>query len=104
MEWYNYVSAFFAGFFLANFVPHFVSGVCGNPFPTPFAKPPGKGLSSPVVNVAWGLFNLIIGFFLFKKANISFDNNFSLAIFFTGIALISFFAAKNFAGKEKAKD
>jgi hypothetical protein len=104
MEWYNYLGAFFAGLFLANAVPHFVSGVCGNPFPTPFAKPPGKGLSSPVVNVAWSLFNLIIGFLLFKKAKISFNDNLSLAIFFTGIALISFFSAQHFAGKEKIKD
>jgi hypothetical protein len=104
MEWYNYVIAFFAGLFLANSVPHFVSGICGNPFPTPFAKPPGKGLSSPVVNVAWSLFNLIIGFFLFKKAKISFDSNLSIAIFFTGIALISLFCAKNFEGKEKMKN
>ncbi len=104
MEWYNYLSAFFAGVFLTNSVPHFVSGICGNPFPTPFAKPPGKGLSSPIVNVAWSLFNLIIGFFLLKKAKISSDDDLSLAIFFTGIALISFFSAKHFTRKEKTKD
>ena len=57
MEWYNYFSGFCAGAFLANFVPHFVKGVCGDKFPTPFAKPPGKGLSSPMVNVLWGLLN-----------------------------------------------
>lgn len=104
MEWYNYVSAFFAGAFLANFVPHFVSGICGNPFPTPFANPPGKGLSSPVVNVAWALFNLIAGFFLFKAAKISSGNYPSLIIFFIGIAFISFFCAKNFSKKESLKD
>ena len=102
MEWYNYLSAFFAGLFLANAIPHFVSGVCGNPFPTPFAKPPGKGLSSPVVNVAWALFNLVIGFILFKKGRISFHVDLSSAIFFIGIALMSLVSAKNFAGKEKA--
>jgi hypothetical protein len=104
MEWYNYVSAFFAGLFLANFVPHFVSGICGNPFPTPFAKPPGKGLSSPVINVAWALFNLIIGFTLFKKANISSDDTPAFIVFFIGIALISLFCAKHFALKEKSGD
>lgn len=103
MEWYNYLSAFFAGILLANFVPHFVSGVCGDPFPTPFAKPPGKGLSSPVVNVAWALFNLITGFLLFKAAHISCDNYLSLIIFFTGIAFISFLSAKNFSKKESPR-
>jgi hypothetical protein len=27
-----------------------------------FAKPPGKGLSSPTINVLWGLLNLVIGY------------------------------------------
>lgn len=104
MEWYTYLSTFFAGLFLTNAVPHIVSGICGNPFPTPFAKPSGKGLSSPTVNVAWSLFNLLIGFLLFKKGNISCDNYLSLLIFFAGIALMSLFSAKHFEGKEKPKD
>jgi hypothetical protein len=33
-------------FFLTNAVPHFVSGVMGYPFQSPFANPPGEGLSS----------------------------------------------------------
>jgi hypothetical protein len=64
MPWYDYLAYFFAGAFLANAVPHFVSGVCGRPFPSPFAKPPGRGLSSPVVNVLWGSFNLALGYLL----------------------------------------
>ena len=64
MNWYDYIAAFFAGAFLANAVPHFVSGVCGDRFPSPFANPPGKGLSSPTVNVLWGLFNLAVGYAL----------------------------------------
>jgi len=52
---------FFAGAFLCNSVPHFVSGLQGRPFPTPFAKPPGVGDSSPVVNFLWGFLNLVIG-------------------------------------------
>ncbi|ANI88499.1 hypothetical protein A9P82_03805 [Arachidicoccus ginsenosidimutans] len=104
MEWYNYLSTFFAGVFLANFVPHFVNGISGNSFPTPFAKPPGKGLSSPVVNIAWSLFNLIGGFFLFKAAKVSCSNYLSLIIFFAGIASISLWLAKHFASKEKPKD
>jgi len=104
MEWYNYLSAFFAGLFLANFVPHFVTGICGNGFPTPFSKPSGRGLSSPIVNVSWSFFNLIIGYILFKQAKISFDDNLSVIILFIGFALMSLFSSVHFVKKEKPKD
>lgn len=61
MIWYVYLARFFAGLFLANAVPHFVSVIMGRPFPSPFASPPGKGESSPVVNVAWGSANAVVG-------------------------------------------
>ncbi len=67
MAWYVYVAYFFGGAFLGNFVPHFVNGVSGRKFPSPFAKPPGKGLSSPLVNVLWGLLNLVIAYFLILR-------------------------------------
>ncbi len=41
MHWAQYVSYFFGGAVLANAVPHFVSGLMGRPFQSPFAKPPG---------------------------------------------------------------
>ena len=66
MEWYHYFSGFWAGMFLTNFLPHFIKGISGDAFPTPFAKPPGKGLSTPMVNTTWGLFNLVVGFLLFR--------------------------------------
>ena len=47
---------------LANGVPHFVQGISGHRFPSPFASPPGVGESSPVVNVLWGFGNLAMGF------------------------------------------
>ena len=59
-----YIAYFFAGAFLTNAVPHFVCGVMGRPFQSPFAKPPGKGLSSSTVNVLWGFLNLVIGYLL----------------------------------------
>jgi hypothetical protein len=64
MEWLDYVSYFFGGAFLTNAVPHFVSGVMGRPFQSPFAKPPGEGLSSSTINVLWGFFNLAVGYLL----------------------------------------
>jgi hypothetical protein len=64
MQWYHYVSYFFGGAFLANAIPHFVSGIMGRPFQSPFAKPPGEGLSSSAVNVLWGAFNIAAGYLL----------------------------------------
>jgi hypothetical protein len=64
MEWYVYVARFFAGAFLANAVPHFVSGMQGRRFPSPFSSPPGKGESSPTVNVIWGTANAVVGYLL----------------------------------------
>ncbi len=72
MEWLHYLSYFFGGAFLANGVPHFVSGVTGHPFQSPFAKPPGEGLSSSTVNVLWGFLNLVIGHGLLCRVG-SFD-------------------------------
>jgi hypothetical protein len=45
MEWIHCISYFFGGAFLTNAIPHFVSGLMGQPFQSPFAKPPGEGLS-----------------------------------------------------------
>ena len=57
-------SYFLGGAFLANAVPHFVSGVMGRPFQTPFARPRGEGLSSSLVNLLWGFANLVIFYVL----------------------------------------
>jgi hypothetical protein len=59
-----YFLQFVSGLFLANGVPHFVQGISGHWFPSPFASPPGVGESSPVVNVLWGFANLAVGFAL----------------------------------------
>ncbi len=64
MPWLDIASHFFGGALLANFVPHFVAGVSGRSFYSPFASPPFRGLSSPTVNVLWGLFNLGLGYML----------------------------------------
>ena len=71
-RWYHYVAYLFGGAFLANFVPHFINGVSGSPFQSPFASPPGVGLSSATVNVLWGLFNLAVGYLLVCRVG-SFD-------------------------------
>ena len=101
MTWYPYLAGFFAGMFLANAVPHFVQGVSGNKFPTPFAKPPGRGLSSPTINVVWALFNVLIGYVLLRIGQVSSDNLVSLIIFFIGVVAISIMSSVNFQKKNK---
>jgi hypothetical protein len=99
MRWYNYVACFFAGSFLANVVPHFVHGISGDRFPTPFAHPPGKGLSSPTVNALWALFNLIVGYGMFRAGGVSSANYVTMLLFFAGIAAISLILSFRFAKK-----
>ena len=64
MPWYFYVLDFLSGLFLANGIPHFVQGVSGHRFQSPFASPPGVGESSPLSNALWGFANLAVGFVL----------------------------------------
>ena len=58
------LSHFLGGAFLANAMPHVVSGMMGRPFQSPFARPPGEGLSSSTVNVVWGFLNLAVAYVL----------------------------------------
>ncbi len=66
-HWYHFIAYFFGGAFLANTIPHLVNGISGSPFQSPFASPPGKGLSSPTVNVLWGSFNLVLAYLLVAR-------------------------------------
>jgi SAM-dependent methyltransferase len=61
-RWYHYIAYFFGGAFLANTIPHLVNGISGSPFQSPFASPPGEGLSSATTNVLWGMFNLVVAY------------------------------------------
>jgi hypothetical protein len=97
MAWLHLVSYFFGGAFLSNAVPHFVAGVKGEPFQSPFAKPPGQGLSSSTVNVLWGFLNLIVGYVLICRVG-DFDlRSTSDAVFLAlGILVIGLFSARLF--------
>lgn len=64
MHFYIYPAYFLGGAFFANAIPHLVNGVSGRSFQTPFADPPGRGLSSSTVNVLWGFVNLMIAWLL----------------------------------------
>ena len=98
MKWYHYIAAFFAGMFLANAVPHFVMGVTGTPFPSPFSTPPGKGLSSPTVNVYWGFFNLVVGYLLWRGGKISSANKWGIVLLFVGVLVMAVMLSYSFVG------
>jgi hypothetical protein len=101
VPWIECVLAFFAGVFLANAVPHFVQGISGNAFPTPFAKPPGKGLSPPAVNVLWGVFNLVVGYFGLIRSGISGMPSLQLLFLLLGILAIGVPMSSRFAKRDK---
>ncbi len=67
MRWYHYIAYFFGAAFLVNAIPHFVSGVTGHPFQSPFATPPGEGLSPAWVNVLWGSVNFVFAYLLLAR-------------------------------------
>jgi hypothetical protein len=97
MRWYHYVAYFFGGAFLANAVPHFVNGVSGRPFQSPFAHPPGEGLSPATTNVLWGLFNLVVGYVLVRRVG-SFElrKTRNVAVFGAGVLAMSVMLARAF--------
>jgi hypothetical protein len=97
MPWTQLLSYCFGGAFFGNAVPHFVSGVMGKPFQSPFAKPPGQGLSSPTINVLWGAFNIAVFYLLVCRGG-DFDvkNAADAGAFGIGLLAIGLFAARHF--------
>jgi len=97
MEWLTYLSYFFGGLFLGNTIPHLVSGMSGRPFQSPFAKPPGKGLSSSTVNVLWGNLNLAISYgLIFHVGSFDVHNGRQVLAVGVGFLLISIVCARTF--------
>jgi hypothetical protein len=86
-EWTHHASYFLGGAFLANAVPHFVSGMLGRPFQSPFAKPPGQGLSSSKVNVLWGFFNMAVGYVLICRVG-NFDAHLTHHVIALGLGVL----------------
>ncbi|HXV00713.1 MAG TPA: hypothetical protein VG166_09455 [Caulobacteraceae bacterium] len=97
MPWLDLVAWFFGGAFLANAVPHLVSGMMGKPFQSPFAKPPGQGLSSSTVNVLWGVFNLAVGYLLVcRVGNFELRNPIDVTALGLGGLLMAIISARQF--------
>ena len=99
MDWLHFVSYFFGGAFLSNAIPHFASGAMGRPFQSPFAKPPGRGLSSSTVNVVWGVLNLAVAYLLTcRVGDFSPRSTGDAASLGLGFLLIGLFSARHFGG------
>ncbi|MDR2991786.1 MAG: hypothetical protein LBU72_07675 [Burkholderiaceae bacterium] len=97
MNWLHFVAYFFGGVFLANAIPHIVSGSTGRPFQSPFARPPGRGLSSSTVNVVWGVFNLAVAYVLIcRVGDFSLRTTAHAATLGLGLLLMGMFNAHNF--------
>lgn len=92
-----YLSFFFGGLFLSNAVPHLVAGITGRAFPSPFAKPPGRGLSSSKVNVVWGFANVLAGYLLvFHVGSFDVHSGLSVAVVGSGALLKAIGSAHQF--------
>jgi len=97
MHWYQYLAYFLGGAFLANSMPHIGNGISGRPFQTPFAKPPGKGLSSSTVNVLWGFLNLAVAYVLiFFVGSFNAFNTPRVVVIGTGMLVMSLISARTF--------
>lgn len=97
MEWLHCISYFFGGLFLGNAIPHFVSGTMGRPFQSPFAKPPGEGLSSSTINVIWGAFNFVVSYVLIcRVGEFSLGSTIHVAALGLGFLSIGLFSARHF--------
>ncbi|MFP5227361.1 MAG: hypothetical protein ACLGXA_06995 [Acidobacteriota bacterium] len=97
MHWLWLVSYFFGGMFAANAIPHWVSGMMGRAFQTPFAKPPGQGLSSSTINVVWGFCNAAAAYLLVVQVGFFQPRNAGhMVAFGLGALLIGIFSARHF--------
>ncbi len=97
MHWYDYLAYFFGGAFLANCLPHLGNGISGHPFQSPFAKPPGVGLSSSTVNVLWGFLNLVVAYLLIcRVGKFSLLDTQDVLLLGSGMLLMSVVGARGF--------
>src|ERR1700761_6965017 len=100
----HYIVNFFAGVFICNCIPHLASGLRGEAFPTPFARPPGRGLSSPLTNFLWGTLNAVVGIALLAFRPIVLRVNLETGAFLIGFLLLGCFLAIHFGKvREQAK-
>jgi hypothetical protein len=103
MLWHDYLFHFAGGLVFANGLPHFLHGISGEKFQSPFANPPGKGLSSPLLNVVWGFANFVIGYALVMLHAQSPRDTLDIAAIGLGVLAAGLFLGAHF-GKVKGNN
>ena len=98
-----HLSLFFVGALLCNSIPHLAAGLCGRPFPTPFARPRGIGDSSPMVNAIWGMANFAAGLCLLAWQPFEFKMSANLLITFVGGVAMAVFLSWHFGNVQSRK-
>ena len=82
-------------------MPHLTAGLRGEVFPSPFAKPLGKGPSSPLTNFLWGSANLVVGLLLLGLFPVAVGISLEFGVLLLGALLIGLRLSVNF-GKARA--
>ena len=91
-----YLILFFAGALLCNAVPHLTAALRGEVFPTPFARPRGRGPSSPLANLYWGSANLVVGLALLALQPVSIGFSVEFACLLLGAFVLGLRVTTNF--------
>ncbi|WP_127480872.1 hypothetical protein [Nocardioides pantholopis] len=84
-----------AGALLVNAVPHGVAALVNRPFPSPFADPPGVGLSGRLPNAVWSAVNAAVGVCLLRRHDASVRDRVALVVSgsATAVALAAYFGS-----------
>jgi hypothetical protein len=94
---------FVAGLLLCNCIPHLAAGLRGEPFPTPFSKPRGVGLSSPLLNFLWGTSNLAAFGWLIEIPRMI-GSTFSAVMMLVGFLVAGLYLARHFGRVRPQQD
>lgn len=95
-RWHHHLFAFIAGGIFVNVLPHFINGISGRPFPSPFSDPPGVGLSSPVLNILWAVINFLIAFAFVYFGKLARRDRTVYVSYFIGAVVMAFYLASYF--------
>lgn len=96
-------SLFLAGVLFCNSIPHLTSGLCGVPFPTPFAKPRGVGDSTPLINLVWGFVNFSAGLYLLSRHPVALKFDASLVLLLVGGLVMGIYLSLHFGKVQRNK-
>ena len=96
----NAIGWFFSGVILVNVLPHLINGISGDKFPSAFAKPHGRKLSSSTSNVIWAFINLLIFVTIFHFNKYSFTELYGFIMLIGGF-IMAIYLSIFFANKDK---